>query len=49
MSAANLLSNHELIPSGLESSDMKQISGTLGIDSLSVTSDESAVRLASGR
>lgn len=49
VSAVNLLFNHELILSGLESSDIKQISGTLGTDSLSATSDVSAVRLASGR
>ena len=49
VSAVNLLFNHELILSGLESSDIKQISGTLGTDSLSATSDVSTVRLASGR
>ena len=49
MSAVNLLSSHELILSGLESSDMKHISGTLGTDSLSVTSDTSVAKLDSGR
>ena len=49
MSAVNLLSSHELILSGLESSDMKQISGILGTEDLLVASDVSAVRLASGR
>ena len=48
MSAVNLLSSQELILSGLESSDMKQISGILGTDSLSVESGRSVVKLDSG-
>lgn len=49
VSAVNLWSSHELILSGEESSDMKQISGTLGTDCAPVTSAESVVKLSNVR